>query len=270
MKCQKCGNEIFLPFRCEYCGGYFCSEHRLPENHECPQIGLARLPKEDMQPVAIQEPKSYEYSVTYSPQLPTRGRTRFSQKEIQHLVVAALLVIGVGLSWVMFSDFYGNGEADYAMLTLFTAIFTVSFFVHEIAHKTVAQRYGLWAEFRMTQMGAILTLISIVLPIKFISPGAIMVSGYADKQRIGRISIVGPVTNILLSMMFLAAGFLVPAHFDFLLMLGAAFNAWIALFNLIPFGVFDGLKVFRWDKRVWALGFTASLLLTLTTYSLLM
>ncbi|MFX1528815.1 MAG: AN1-type zinc finger domain-containing protein [Promethearchaeota archaeon] len=34
--CKYCGNEIGkLPFKCRYCGNNFCSDHRLPENHEC-------------------------------------------------------------------------------------------------------------------------------------------------------------------------------------------------------------------------------------------
>jgi len=34
--CEHCGNEIgYLPFNCNYCGGTFCKQHRLPENHEC-------------------------------------------------------------------------------------------------------------------------------------------------------------------------------------------------------------------------------------------
>jgi len=34
--CQKLSDE--LPYKCKFCGGTFCSDHRLPENHEC--IGL--------------------------------------------------------------------------------------------------------------------------------------------------------------------------------------------------------------------------------------
>jgi len=34
--CKFCGKETgILPFHCNYCGGKFCSDHRLPENHEC-------------------------------------------------------------------------------------------------------------------------------------------------------------------------------------------------------------------------------------------
>ncbi|MBE0520185.1 metalloprotease, partial [Candidatus Bathyarchaeota archaeon] len=36
--------------------------------------------------------------------------------------------------------------------------------------------------------------------------------------------------------------------------------------NLIPFGILDGFKVFRWNKVVWALAFTASLVLTIVCY----
>ncbi|MHA1734511.1 MAG: rhomboid family intramembrane serine protease [Promethearchaeota archaeon] len=39
--CDFCGVEIRgLPFRCSYCGGTFCGQHRIPENHGC--RGMAR------------------------------------------------------------------------------------------------------------------------------------------------------------------------------------------------------------------------------------
>jgi len=34
-KCEHCGAEVILPFECNFCGGNFCMEHRLPENHNC-------------------------------------------------------------------------------------------------------------------------------------------------------------------------------------------------------------------------------------------
>ena len=37
-KCEFCKKEITLPFQCQYCNSYFCTEHRLPENHGC--VGL--------------------------------------------------------------------------------------------------------------------------------------------------------------------------------------------------------------------------------------
>ena len=47
---------------------------------------------------------------------------------------------------------------------------------------------------------------------------------------------------------------------------GAAINAFMALFNVIPFGVLDGLKVFRWSKPVWLILFAVSALITAVSY----
>jgi len=37
-KCAFCGKEVSMPFVCPYCGQTFCAEHRLPENHDCPNM----------------------------------------------------------------------------------------------------------------------------------------------------------------------------------------------------------------------------------------
>jgi Zn-dependent protease len=257
MKCQKCGKEIFLPFRCPYCGGYFCTEHRLPENHHCPRMELARAPKKENQPIVLQQQKQHEYPVTYTPLKPIR-KIHFSNTEIKHLIPATLLVIAIGLS----SAIYLGMEFNY--LVPFTVILTISFFVHEIAHKIAAQRMGIWAEFRLIFIGAVLTLISIISPFfKIISPGAVIVPGYVDRESMGKISIAGPLTNIIFSMVFLIVAF--PFSIT-AFKLGATFNAWIALFNLIPFGMFDGFKVFLWKKAIWTSAFTASLVLTTVCY----
>lgn len=41
-KCDICGTYELLPFQCKYCGGTFCSAHRLPENHECPGLRMMK------------------------------------------------------------------------------------------------------------------------------------------------------------------------------------------------------------------------------------
>jgi hypothetical protein len=33
--CEVCGKDVLMPFECNFCGGSFCEEHRLPENHNC-------------------------------------------------------------------------------------------------------------------------------------------------------------------------------------------------------------------------------------------
>jgi hypothetical protein len=39
-RCNHCGNEVVLPFSCQYCRGRYCPGCRLPPNHNCVNIGL--------------------------------------------------------------------------------------------------------------------------------------------------------------------------------------------------------------------------------------
>jgi Zn-dependent protease len=205
----------------------------------------------------VQEQKPIEY--TYVSPKPTKSRFHFSNKEIEHLALATILVIGVGLSL----NFGSIANSSYLLLTLSAVAFTASFLAHEIAHKIVAQKHGLWAEFRLTFMGAILTAISIALPFKFISPGAVMVTGTVDRKTMGKTAMAGPATNIVLATILSAAAAALPSQtFSFFGVI-AWFNAWIAAINLIPFGIFDGMKVFLWNKGVWVVTFVVSAALTI-------
>jgi Zn-dependent protease len=267
MNCEKCGQETFLPFQCPYCGGQFCAAHRLPENHDCAKMDRARASKQD-EAVVLKAPSSYEYTVSFGQPRRMKGRVYFSPKELKHLAGAGLLVIGIGLSSVIYSSSLALGNLAVG-LPIFAAILTVSFFAHEMAHKFTAQRRGLWAEFRLTLWGSILTLISIISPLfKIISPGAVMISGSAGIREMGKISLAGPVTNISLSAGFLSLAFFAPGDIAWVFFLSALLNGFMAVFNLIPFGIFDGFKIFSWDKKVWAVAFGISLALTISAYVL--
>ena len=37
--CHYCLEEVYMPYRCHRCGGYYCSEHRFPWRHDCPGDG---------------------------------------------------------------------------------------------------------------------------------------------------------------------------------------------------------------------------------------
>jgi len=250
LKCQQCGREEVLPFKCPHCQGLFCAEHRLPENHNCPEIRRAKTPREDS--------SSYEFKVTYQPSQ-AATRFRFSQTEIRDLTLSALLVSGVGLSLLGF----GILNSPLVIVAMLVVVFTGSFFIHEMAHKFVAQRYGLWAEFRLTLAGAFLTLISIISPFKIISPGAVMIAGAADKDTIGKTAMAGPITNLVICAISFALTFVLPSHSSLLevALFSAAFNAFIAALNLIPFGMFDGWKIFQWSRLIWALGFASAVVL---------
>lgn len=216
------------------------------------------------------EAAPYEYTITYTPP-PISRPYRFSPKEFRHLTIGALLVTGVGLSYIP-QAVRALGLSVFTMpesLLSLALIFTFSFLLHEIAHKLSAQHFGLWAEFRLTLFGALITLLSMLLPFfKIISPGAVMVAGPLTKEQAGKTALSGPLINIVLSTICITV--LVNTQNTFLQInsfFGAWINAIIALFNLIPFGIMDGFKVFQWNKLAWATAFIASIALTIFVFS---
>jgi len=204
-------------------------------------------------------------SGVHSMLIPARTRSmHFSHTEIQHLLLGTVLVTAAGVSFL-----YGN-TSSFLALTIATVIFAMGFILHELAHKYVAQSYGLWAEFRLNTMGVILTAISIVSPFKFIAPGAVVISGFADRDRMGLTALAGPVVNIIIAVSLLTTLRVLEGTTIYVAVLyGAAINAFLALFNLIPFSIFDGRKIFAWNKQYWAVVFVVALILTLYTYFLL-
>jgi len=65
-ECDVCGKEEFLPYKCTYCGGTFCSEHRLPEKHQCE--GLYDIPvrvvrDDEVRKPVINEARKRELSI---------------------------------------------------------------------------------------------------------------------------------------------------------------------------------------------------------------
>ncbi len=90
-----------------------------------------------------------------------------------------------------------------------------------------------------------------------------MIAGLMNKNEYGKISIAGPATNIAQAIIYFIILIITPASLlGYLAGYGIEINAFLALFNLIPFGVFDGMKIFNWDKRAWAAAaLTAGLLL---------
>jgi len=271
MKCQTCSQETILPFRCPFCGGQFCSVHHLPENHACPRIDNARTLRRE-QVMTSQSDGSYNYSYVFGQQpFKRQYHARFSQKEFKHLGIATALVMGIGTSIGLYGNFFGGFpfEWTWAMMAAFAVVMVASFLTHEIGHKLVAQKNGLWAEFRLTMWGAVLTFASVFLPFKMIAPGVMMISGTLQKREdIVKISIAGPIANIIYASVFIGLAYAlpIPIEWSWILLFSAYINAFMAVFNLIPFGVLDGFKIFSANKTVWISAFIPSIILTLFTY----
>lgn len=260
-RCAVCGAEELLPYRCKYCGEYFCAQHRLPEQHNCRGLPFAASPWE-------KEFKRARYVAerVVAPAKRERASWMPSGTEAAHLALGAVLVLAVGLSLVSFRPWIVS------VWSLAIAVgFAASFLAHEYAHKIVAGRHGLLAEFRLSPMGAALTAISAIpfLPFKIVAPGAVVVSGPAGPRTTGMIAAAGPLTSLAVAAAFLGLGSLVGFPASFILRLVGLVNAWLALFNLFPLGPLDGAKVMGWNLKAWVAMFVASLILTAAGFMVL-
>jgi len=133
----------------------------------------------------------------------------------------------------------------------------VAFLLHELAHKAVAQRFGQVAEFRADYQMLGLAVLSAMLGFLFAAPGAVYHRGRITARQNGLIALAGPVTNLALAGVFYA-GLLVAGGDGLLALLaglGVWINAFLAGFNMIPFGPLDGATVKDWNLPVFLVAF---------------
>ena len=184
-------------------------------------------------------------------------RVTTSKAEIIHLIRAWA---ALSLAFTILFARGVNSLAEAGTLFIISGLTVgVAFLLHELAHKIVAQHYGLLAEFRSDGKMLLIAIATAFFGIILAAPGAVYISGHAGINRNGKISMAGPLVNIIFAALFLAATFVFGQ--SMLTQYGKMINAWLALFNMIPFGFFDGAKILKWNKIVYGSMVAASLVL---------
>ncbi len=187
-----------------------------------------------------------------------------------YALTAALLVLG--LSFSMKYVFVGLSFLQMIEIFLLTLlIIGTGFLGHELAHKFSAQRYGCWAEFKLWTVGAVMALLFAFISrggLIFAAPGAVYIASRSsyfgeaiDRKSNGIVSLVGPLVNAAAAGVFGIALVLSNAmgfqdisigNAFYFLSSGLIINLALGAFNMIPYFILDGQKVYSWDRRVWA------------------
>ena len=145
------------------------------------------------------------------------------------------------------------------VLLLFVAyIFSIGlgFILHEFGHKLVAQHYGFISEFRADfTMLIFMFFFAMFSGFIFLAPGAVMILGRVSRRQNGIISVAGPLVNLVLALIFIIFSILFPSNgfLGYIFSIGIYVNAFLGLFNMLPFWVLDGKKVLAWNKQVYFL-----------------
>lgn len=202
---------------------------------------------------------------------PGYGKPRFSKTEIRDIFIS-IVVLSIAFTLLFRNgsifDFFelrlGQGMGYVGLFGMCLLLVVMSFLFHEFGHKFMAQKYGLWSEFRMWPIGLVLTLVTSLIGFLFASPGAVMIAGNMDKKMNGMVSIAGPAVNIVLCVIGII-GWLATNGTDFVIFfyMLTSLNAWLAIFNLIPVPPLDGSKIIYWNLIVWgvAIGIAVALFL---------
>ena len=186
---------------------------------------------------------------------------KFSAIEIRHLLIS-MVVLTIAFTFALTGNNlitglrvgFNLGQLPFGMAISFFGIVT-AFFFHEISHKIIAQKQNLWAEYRMFPQGLGFALfLGLLTPFVFAAPGAVMFMGGSRDHETGKIAMAGPLANIIISLITLPIYLFVVFEFQIIgQLIGfiCLINAFLATFNLLPFGPLDGIKIIRWNATVW-------------------
>jgi Zn-dependent protease len=195
-------------------------------------------------------------------------------KEIEELLTADL-VLTFAFSLVIVGGIYNISQLlrvfVYFIPISFVAV-SLSFILHELMHKFVAQKYGAIAAFKTSQYGLAITLLTSLFGFLIGIPGATVIyTNNFTKREDGRVSIAGPLTNFAVFILFFALGMLLYKNFlanvtttlsvsmfmhnsylHNMINLTLFISILLAFFNMLPIYPLDGSKVLRWNKGIYA------------------
>lgn len=199
-------------------------------------------------------------------------RHTLQTEEIRDLAWSAL---GLGVAFALweFGPRFGvPGDllsADFfGLIGVATALVAVSYIPHVMAHRVTARSMDAYAEFEMWPPGAVLAIITSFLGIVVAAVGGTRMYTKSSERyglsvpdlnvkMIGFISVVGPLINISMAVLFAfvatAVGETYVAGLNMfkVLRFGANINSFLAIANLLPFYPLDGYKILRWNSLMW-------------------
>ncbi|MBE6493205.1 MAG: site-2 protease family protein [Methanosphaera stadtmanae] len=202
----------------------------------------------------------------------------FSKEEIKDLAIVIVVIT------LLFAYLFSRSSNSLILFLYLIPIAFVgvglSFLLHELGHKIIAQKYGFFAEFKKNNRGLLIAIITGLFGFVFLAPGAVYIGSYTGRiteEENGKISLGGPVVNIALAILF--AGILISikpfiVYNQFLFYIGLLcnisfqINSYLALFNLLPIPPLDGSKVIKWNMPLWITTIITSGILTYVSYTI--
>jgi Zn-dependent protease len=219
------------------------------------------------------------------------------QKEniFNEIIEFAIMVVWMGIAFgIFFAGGINSFKDTVGLRTSILESLVVVFFAfvfHELAHRIAARRYGFRAVFHVWIPGLLLAMGGALFGFLFAAPGGVHIQIGQDtvenRAKLGKSALAGPIANIILAVIFTVFTIVFLASVQSYTLstgkntsalaswvntagnigvMGMEINSLLAVFNLIPWGFFDGSKVFQWNKKVWITAFIISVGLFILVY----
>ncbi len=214
---------------------------------------------------------------------------------LQEIIEFAVSVIWLGIAFgiALMGGYKAFSNLESLRTTIVESLVVVffAFVFHELAHRVAARRYGFKAVYHVWIPGLLLALGASMFGFLFAAPGGVVIQmgqvTVENRGKLGKAALAGPMANIIMAVLFAVLSFALMYFYEFYLssagkstgqmeplvdtalrigIIGVQINAWLALFNLLPFGGFDGYKVFQWNKKVWTISFIIAFVLFALIY----
>jgi Zn-dependent protease len=184
-----------------------------------------------------------------------------SMIEIKNILMSDIVLI-IAMSLTLSGGIFGASSEGGILssflyfLPIAALAVSLSFILHELMHKFVAQHYGAIAGFRSSMSGLLITLATGAFGFLLGIPGATVIFAHSfNKKQYGIVSLAGPLTNFVVFGVFLAMLTIInPPQSSYLfavLYITLFISIILAFFNMLPVFPLDGSKVLAWDKRVY-------------------
>ncbi len=222
-KCDVCGKEEPIMYKCNYCGGTFCSEHRLPEKHGCDGL--------------------YDIPVKVKKEIKPRIRRKniFEIYGYNNVILGIITIFfAISIIFRQFFDFLAlyPGKVFYMPWQLITSIFLHASFDHYLINAIVLFFFGTELERRIggKEYLKVFLLSGIVGNLFY------LLFSYATNSLTPAVGASGAIYGVMAALAIIAPEikvllfFIIPIDIRTAIILFAAYNLLMA-----PFSIFTGV-----------------------------
>ncbi|MGB9675235.1 MAG: hypothetical protein ACP5IJ_02820 [Candidatus Nanoarchaeia archaeon] len=173
-------------------------------------------------------------------------------------IIVTIIAVGFIFSPLPFINFeiydeLGNSDKNrkrkivLKMIGFGAAVAAPAVILHELAHKLLALHFGFSATYFASWWGLSIGIFLKLLSSNFIFfvPGYVSISGIGTPIQFGLVALAGPITNLILFLIFtIFLSLNIAPKYQVIWALSKRINLWLFIFNMLPIPGLDGFKFY--------------------------